>query len=73
MRNSDRSFVKPRNAMTATGTDAMNVKLVARPASTSNGDSSRNLATWTLAAIEICPSPKLIPFESVKKKETVAA
>src|SRR6267142_2754336 len=72
-RNSDRSFTRPRRAMTAMGTDDENVNerefLLVRL----NGSSSRKREIWPFAAICVVPEPKSCPWSFVKKNETVAA
>ena len=70
-RNSRRSFVSPRSAMTEIGTEELNVNVPPTEEPLLKGDSLRKAATCPFAGIVVLPLPKF-PLEPVKKKETVA-
>src|SRR5215471_13114814 len=71
IRKSLRSLVLPRSATAAIGAEELKVKVPVNEEGLLNGGSLRNLAICPLAGIVVAPLPKL-PFESVKKKDTVA-
>ena len=72
IRNSERSFTRPRSATTDTGFDELNVKEPANVEAPLKGASFRKLAIWPLAGTLAVPEPRSFPFSSVKKKEIVA-
>ena len=76
IRNSERSLVKPRMAIAETARFDENVKVPSidvAPLTGANGASFKNAAIWWPAGIVVVFEPKLLPLESVKKNEIVAA
>src|SRR5437870_12262316 len=70
-RKSPRSFVNPRSATAAIGSDEVKVNVPVIDEPPLNGGSLRNFAIWPFAGIVVDPLSKL-PLRSVKKNETVA-
>src|SRR5437016_3874228 len=68
MRNSERSLLKPRIAIAATSLDDEKLKVPNKGLRPLKGDSLKKPAICCLAGMEKLPSPKFVPFESVKKK-----
>src|SRR5437879_4979505 len=73
IRKSDRSFRRPRRATAATGFEELNVIEPAKLEDPLKGSSSRNPAICPLAGMLVVPASTSCQFESVKKKDTVAA
>src|SRR5688572_20772416 len=61
-RNSDRSFVSPRKATTATGTSELNVNVPLTDDPPLNGLSLRNLAICPFGGTVAVPAPKFDPL-----------
>ena len=66
IKNSERSLVSPRSAMTDIGGDAVNVKVPISALPPLNGASFRNFAICPLAGMIVDPWPKSAPVVSVK-------
>ena len=73
IRNSERSFTKPRSATTETGVEELNENEPVNVEAPLKGASSKNAAIWPLAGMFVEPDPTSLPLASVKKKDTAAA
>src|SRR5262249_35711339 len=71
IRNSERSLVRPRSAMIATGSVELKVNVPSIEFPPLNGSSFKNFAICPLPGICIVPEPKSLPAKPVKKKLTV--
>src|SRR5437016_1727924 len=72
-RNSERSFVKPRKAITDTGSVDVKVNVPLTEVPPLKGDSFKKLAICARAGMVVEPCAKSTPSELVKKKDKDAA